>query len=104
MFRDWNKWYLPLVEEEVTNHWAIVIPCTQFFCAVFITNIAVCIICAYDDAFNIVMNSMAFSFVGDIPEMFSAPLLQAMTSQTIKGSYKNQILIYHRIVIKKRFR
>ena len=28
---------------------------------------------------------MAFTFVGDLPEMFNAPLLQAMTSQTIKG-------------------
>ena len=48
--------------------------------AVAITCVAICVICAYENAFDIVMNSLAFSFLGELPEIFADPLIEYMGS------------------------
>ena len=79
-FRDFNTWFLPRVDETPRNFWAICIPALQFVNAVAITCVAICVICAYENAFDIVMNSLAFSFLGELPEIFAEPLIDYMGS------------------------
>merc|ERR1712183_985202 len=43
-----------------------------------ITCLAICVMCAYETASDIVMSALAFSFLLELPETFSGPLLEYM--------------------------
>merc|ERR1711920_988918 len=69
----------------VRNQWAIVFPFIQYFIVIMVCVVAFMMICALDDASDIVMNAMAFGFIGEIGRYFNAPLSKHMSSTRIQG-------------------
>jgi len=85
-YRDFNRWLLPLKKEELRhNYWVLVIPVVQYILAVSIVSVSCSIICGYDKAFDIVLNSLAFTFISQVPEIFNEPLVRYYSSIAIDG-------------------
>ena len=85
-FRDFTSWILPLRGETTRrNVWVLAIPLVQYALGVSIVAISCCIICASSSGFDAVMNSLAFTFISTVAEVFNAPLLRHYSSLAVDG-------------------
>ena len=85
-FRDFNRWLLPLKGETLRdNSWVVAIPLIQYALGVAIVSISCCIICASTSGFDAVMNSLAFTFITTVAEVFNTPLLRHYASTPVHG-------------------
>ena len=85
-FRDFNRWLLPLKGERLRrNSWVLLIPLLQYTLACAIVGISCVITCACTAGFDAVMNSLAFTFISTIAEVFNAPLLRHYDRTAIAG-------------------
>jgi acetyl esterase/lipase len=86
-FRDFNRWHLPLKREELIENSVSVmaIPCLQFVLAVSVLSVSCVTTCAQSAAFDVVLNSLAFTFISEIPMLFSKPVLKYYTKTPIRG-------------------
>lgn len=76
-FRDFNRWMLPHKGEVLRdNGWVLAIPLLRYVLATGVVAVSCCVTCGYDDAFDIVLNSLAFTFISEVPEMFNQPLIK----------------------------
>ena len=83
-FRDFNRWLLPLKGETLTNNsWVLIIPLLQFTLACCIVGVSCVITCACTSGFDAVMNSLAFTFISTVAEVFNQPLLKHYASTAI---------------------
>ena len=75
-FRDFNTWFKPLKGEKPDSKWwVITIPLIQFLLGSSIVAVSCCITCACTSGFDAVMNSLAFTFISTVAEVFNQPLL-----------------------------
>ena len=85
-FRDFNLWLLPLKGETLRrNRWVYLLPLLQFSLACAIVAISCVVICSCTAGFDAVMNSLAFTFISTISEVFNQPLLQHYAATPIAG-------------------
>lgn len=85
-YRDFNRWLLPLKGEELRNNsWVLLIPLLQYMLAVGVVAVSCCVTCGYVNAFDIVLNSLAFTFISQIAELFNEPLLRFYAAKAISG-------------------
>ncbi|CAK9001447.1 Uncharacterized protein SCF082_LOCUS6929 [Durusdinium trenchii] len=84
-YHDFSRWFIPLKGEEVRNSWAICIPLIQYVVLQCITIVSFLVICAFDEPFDIVMNSLAFTFIAEVGGVFNDPLVNRMANLLIKG-------------------
>ncbi|CAE8593381.1 unnamed protein product, partial [Polarella glacialis] len=57
----------------------------QFLVILVVTTVSFLIICALDQPFDIVMNSLAFTFIAEVGGFFNDPLSKQMASTEVKG-------------------
>eukprot|EP00435_Cladocopium_sp_Y103_P019849 s2075_g4.t2 len=91
--------------QEVRNSWAICIPIIQYLVLQCITIVSFLVICAFDEPFDtwivrkpcergenvnwdIVMNSLAFTFIAEVGSVFNDPLVHRMANTCIKDPAK----------------
>jgi len=85
-FRDFNRWMLPLKNEQLKrNSWVLFIPLLQFGLGTAVVAVSCCVICGYTKAFDIVLNSLAFTFISQVAEIFNEPLLRYYSQRSIEG-------------------
>lgn len=84
-YYDFSRWFLPLKGSEVRNQWTIVIPMIQFTILLILTCVSFLVIWAQDEAFDVVMNSLAFTFIFEVGTYFNDPLARKMASTKIAG-------------------
>lgn len=85
-YRDFNRWLLPLKGEELRNNqWVMLIPLLQYLLAVGVVAVSCCVTCGYINAFDIVLNSLAFTFISQVAEVFNEPLLRFYSQKSISG-------------------
>ena len=85
-FRDFIRWLQPLKGEEVrSNGWVMFIPLLQYALGLLVVLVSCTVTCGTGDAFEVVLNSLAFTFISQVARFFNEPLLQYYTSQRILG-------------------
>lgn len=85
-FRDFNRWLLPLKGEQLPqNTWVLLIPAMQLLLCTAVASVSCCITCGFTDAVDIVLNSLAFTFIAKVAELFNEPLLHAYSKSAIDG-------------------
>ena len=73
-FRDFNRWLLPLKGEQLTsNSWVLFIPALQLLLGTAVVATSCCITCGFTDAIDIVLNSLAFTFISKVAELCAPP-------------------------------
>eukprot|EP01060_Flectonema_neradi_P015192 TRINITY_DN21870_c0_g1_i1.p1 TRINITY_DN21870_c0_g1~~TRINITY_DN21870_c0_g1_i1.p1 ORF type:complete len:390 (+),score=44.85 TRINITY_DN21870_c0_g1_i1:51-1220(+) len=75
-YADFNEYFLPLKGEVVANKWAIGLPLLQWFFNTIVAAVSCTVICGYSDAVDIILNSLAFTFIAEVPEYFNEPLVK----------------------------
>jgi hypothetical protein len=66
-FRDFNRWLLPLKGEQLPqNTWVLLIPAMQLLLCTAVASVSCCITCGFTDAVDIVLNSLAFTFIAKV--------------------------------------
>ena len=66
-FRDFNRWLLPLKGEQLPqNSWVLLIPALQLLLCTAVACVSCCITCGFTDAVDIVLNSLAFTFIAKV--------------------------------------
>ena len=84
-FRDFNSWLLPLKGETPRrNRWVLCLPLLQFALACAIVAVSCVITCACTSGFDAVMNSLAFTFISTVAEVFNTPLLRHYSQTPIR--------------------
>lgn len=83
-YHDFSRWFLPLKGETPCNGWAIAIPLVQYGVLLTITTISIAVLCAQTEAFDIVMNSLAFTFIAEVGSYFNSPLAEQMSKTNIR--------------------
>jgi hypothetical protein len=84
LYHDFSCWFLPLKGEPIRNAWAICLPLIQYSVVLVVCTVSFVIICAQAEAFDIVMNSLAFTFISEVGSFFNGPLAKRMGSCLIK--------------------
>lgn len=84
-YRDFTLWFLPVKGEIVRNSWTICIPLMQYGVLLVVTTVSVVIISAQDEPFDIVVNSLAFTFIFEVGSYFNDPLARRMSETKISG-------------------
>ena len=85
LFRDFNRWLLPQKGEELQrNSWVMAIPLLQFLLGSSVVAVSCCITCGFIDAVDIVLNSLAFTFISKVAEIFNEPLLRFYATRAIQ--------------------
>lgn len=86
VYRDFNRWFLPEKGEVLqSNGWVLAIPLLQWALSMSIVTVSWCMICGFDDAFDVVMNSMAFTFIAEVSETFAEPVFEHYAGTKIEG-------------------
>lgn len=85
LYHDFSCWFLPLKGEPIRNAWAACIPLIQYFVILVVATVSFVIICAQAEAFDIVMNSLAFTFIAEVGSFFNGPLSKRMGATLIKN-------------------
>merc|ERR1712187_352275 len=96
-YHDFSRWFLPLKGETVRNGWAIFLPFTQFFIVLVVATVSFVVISAQAEPFDIVMNSLAFTFISEVGSYFNDPLVNRLASRQITGideSYGTIMYLY----------
>ena len=89
-FRDFNRWMLPHKGETLRdNGWVLAIPLLRYALATGVVAVSCCVTCGYTDAFDIVLNSLAFTFISEVPEMFNQPLIKYANDWTAQSQPHN---------------
>jgi len=62
-----HRWLLPHKGESLQdNGWVLVIPLLRYVLATGVVAVSCCVTCGYTDAFDIVLNSLAFTFISEV--------------------------------------
>ena len=68
-------------EELIENtYFVMAIPCLQFLLALSVLSVSCVTTCAQSSAFDVVLNSLAFTFISEIPKLFNTPVLRFLRS------------------------
>merc|ERR1719356_1537720 len=65
-YHDFSRWFLPLKGTETRNNWAVYVAFVQYFIVLVDLTVSFVVISAQGEPFDIVMNSMAFTFIAEI--------------------------------------
>ena len=85
-FRDFNRWFLPLKGECAAHkQWVLVLPLVQMVLSTALVCVSCCITCALDEASDVVLNCLAFTFIGQVDDLFNKPLLRYYTTERLEG-------------------
>jgi len=85
-YRDFNRWLLPLKGEELrANGWVLFIPLLQYTLGLGVVIVSCTVTCGTMDAFEIVLNSLAFTFISQVAKFFNEPLLHRYSRLAISG-------------------
>lgn len=85
-FRDFNRWFLPLKGESAAHkRWVLVLPIVQMVLSTALVCVSCCITCALDEASDVVLNCLAFTFIGQVDDLFNKPLLRYYTTEKLEG-------------------
>jgi len=85
-FRDFNRWFLPLKgESPVHKQWVLILPLVQMVLSTALVCVSCCITCALDEASDVVLNCLAFTFIGQVDDLFNKPLLRYYTTERLEG-------------------
>eukprot|EP00927_Polykrikos_kofoidii_P050755 TRINITY_DN44638_c0_g1_i1.p1 TRINITY_DN44638_c0_g1~~TRINITY_DN44638_c0_g1_i1.p1 ORF type:complete len:435 (+),score=37.34 TRINITY_DN44638_c0_g1_i1:64-1305(+) len=96
-YHDFSCWFLPLKHHKVTNSWAIAIAIAQYFVLLVVTTVSFCIIFAQSEPFEIVMDSLAFTFIAEVGSYFNEPLVKCLAATKISSldaSYGDTEIFY----------
>jgi len=85
LYHDFSLWFLPIKGETIRNGWAIGLPLIQYSVILVVCTVSFVIICAQAEAFDIVMNSLAFTFIAEVGSYFNGSLSNRMGSTLIKN-------------------
>lgn len=85
LYHDFSCWFLPIKGESLRNSWAVGLALMQYLIILVVCTVSFVIICAQAEAFDIVMNSLAFTFIAEVGSYFNAPLSKRMGSTLIKN-------------------
>jgi hypothetical protein len=77
-YHDFSYFYLPAKGYTPSNHWAICFPLIQYSILVVVTCVSFIMICSISEAFDIVLNSLAFTFITEVGSYFNAPLAKQL--------------------------
>lgn len=86
-YRDFNIWFLPHKGETTSRKQDLflLIPFIQWALSTAIVCVSCVVICGFDEAFDIVMNSLAFTFIAEVAEVFNQPLTNHYGKLPIAG-------------------
>lgn len=84
LYHDFSLWFLPIKGETIRNGWAIGLPVIQYLVILVVCTVSFVIICAQGEAFDIVMNSLAFTFIAEVGSYFNGPLSTRMGKTLIR--------------------
>mmetsp|Transcript_158640 Transcript_158640/g.280188 ORF Transcript_158640/g.280188 Transcript_158640/m.280188 type:complete len:419 (-) Transcript_158640:157-1413(-) len=84
-YHDFSCWFLPLKGETLGHGWTIVLPLIQYVVLLVVATVSFVILCAQDEAFDVVMNTLAFTFIAEVGSYFNDPLSKRMARKSIKG-------------------
>eukprot|EP01064_Diplonema_japonicum_P004546 TRINITY_DN129_c0_g2_i1.p1 TRINITY_DN129_c0_g2~~TRINITY_DN129_c0_g2_i1.p1 ORF type:complete len:406 (+),score=44.32 TRINITY_DN129_c0_g2_i1:70-1218(+) len=85
-FADFNNYFLPLKGETVRNENAVLlVPLLQWTLNTMVASVSCCVICGYTDAVDIVLNSLAFTFISEVPEYFNEPLVKYYSTTAVRS-------------------
>lgn len=93
-YHDFSCWFVPLKNMEIRSNWVILIPLIQYAIVYIVTQVSFLIICAQREAFDIVMNSLAFTFIAEVGSYFHSPLSKRLAEtcvQCLDKSYGDDI-------------
>eukprot|EP00931_Biecheleriopsis_adriatica_P106781 TRINITY_DN81168_c0_g1_i1.p1 TRINITY_DN81168_c0_g1~~TRINITY_DN81168_c0_g1_i1.p1 ORF type:complete len:414 (+),score=54.64 TRINITY_DN81168_c0_g1_i1:39-1244(+) len=82
-YNDFSQWYIPVKGQTIRNRWAICLPLIQYFVMLVVTVVSFVIICSMREAFDIVLNSLAFTFITEVGSYFNEPLAKRMADTEI---------------------
>eukprot|EP00041_Stephanoeca_diplocostata_P029250 m.858809 g.858809 ORF g.858809 m.858809 type:complete len:394 (+) comp23525_c0_seq1:370-1551(+) len=85
-YRDFSRWFLPRKGEVLRkNSWVLLIPAMQWVLSTAIVSVSWCLIAGYSDPVDVVLNSMAFTFINEVAETFAEPVLTYYSKTAIAG-------------------
>jgi hypothetical protein len=85
-YHDFSCWFVQLKHTDKKNGqgWVLCIPMIQFAIVFVVTMVSFLIICAQKEAFDIVLNSLAFTFIAEVGSFFNTPLSETLASTSIE--------------------
>lgn len=85
-FRDFIRWLQPQKGETLRrNSWVLLIPLLQFALGVLVVLVSALVTCGTNDPFDVVLNSLAFTFISQVARFFNEPLLRYYATTRIAG-------------------
>eukprot|EP00928_Gymnodinium_smaydae_P024984 TRINITY_DN20049_c0_g3_i2.p1 TRINITY_DN20049_c0_g3~~TRINITY_DN20049_c0_g3_i2.p1 ORF type:complete len:422 (-),score=70.58 TRINITY_DN20049_c0_g3_i2:644-1852(-) len=96
-YHDFSCWFLPLKGERVRNTWSLAIPLIQYAVLFAIATVSFVMVCAHSEPFDIVMNSLAFTFIAEVGVYFHSPLAKRMAAtqiQSLSADYGEDPIYY----------
>jgi len=94
-YHDFSRWFLRVKGEEVRNGWVICIPIVQYCILLVVTIVSFAVLCAQTEAFDIVMNSLAFTFIAEVGGYFNEPLAKYLSTTKIRPAPWGNEEIYY---------
>lgn len=92
-YHDFSRWFIPLKGYTVQNSWALCFPLIQFSVMLVVTVVSFVMICSMNEAFDIVLNSLAFTFIAEVGSYFNAPLAKKLGATEIAMKEKKSYTI-----------
>ena len=83
-YYDFNEYFLPLKNEKVSNRWALALGFLQWLLSCFVVCVSCICICGYESASDVVLNSLAFTFIAEVSEYFNSPLVKYYSRTSIR--------------------
>eukprot|EP00405_Crypthecodinium_cohnii_P018395 CAMPEP_0206455544 /NCGR_PEP_ID=MMETSP0324_2-20121206/21816_1 /ASSEMBLY_ACC=CAM_ASM_000836 /TAXON_ID=2866 /ORGANISM="Crypthecodinium cohnii, Strain Seligo" /LENGTH=488 /DNA_ID=CAMNT_0053926269 /DNA_START=38 /DNA_END=1501 /DNA_ORIENTATION=+ len=94
-YHDFSQWFLPIKGEDLRPSFVLIIPLVQFSILLIVTTVSFMVLCAQTEAFDIVMNSLAFTFIAQVGAFFNGPLAQHLGETYIRPPpYGNDSIAY----------
>eukprot|EP00932_Pfiesteria_piscicida_P005202 SRR837773.15108.p1 GENE.SRR837773.15108~~SRR837773.15108.p1 ORF type:complete len:496 (-),score=16.62 SRR837773.15108:113-1399(-) len=94
-YHDFSQWFLPVKGEDLRPSYVLIIPLIQFAVLLIVTTVSFMVLCAQTEAFDIVMNSLAFTFIAQVGGFFNGPLATHLGETFIRPPpYGNESIAY----------
>lgn len=92
-YHDFSHWFIPLKGYTVQNSWALCFPLIQFSAMLIVTVVSFIMICSMNEAFDIVLNSLAFTFITEVGSYFNLPLAKHLGATEIQMKEKKSYTV-----------
>jgi len=92
-YHDFSYFFIEKKGYTPTNRWAICFPLIQYAVLVVVACVSFLLICSISEAFDIVMNALAFTFITEVGQYFNEPLAKQLGQTEIAMPVKKDYTI-----------